>query len=140
MTTSSIPALEAAIEKTNVWIGELAKDFDGDYHSALQALRACLHALRDRMTVEEASDLAAQLPLVIRGIYYEGWNPSRVPTKERDLESFLERVGSETGSGSTVEPEQAVRSVFRVLSEHCTPGQVRHVRSCLPQEFQSLWP
>lgn len=140
MTTVTIPALEPAIQKTKVWIEELAEEMGGDYHNACQALRASLHALRDRLTVEETSDLAAQLPMVVRGMYYEGWNPSHTPSSERDLASFLERVEREMGRGATVDPEQAARSVFKLLSAHCTVGQIDHVRGSLPKELQSLWP
>lgn len=140
MTALTIPALEPAIHKTNVWLEELAEDMGGDYHNAYQALRASLHALRDRLTVEETSDLAAQLPMVVRGMYYEGWNPSHTPSTEKDLSAFLQRVEKEMGNGATVDPEQAARSVFRLLSAHCTAGQIKHVRGNLPKELQTLWP
>ncbi len=140
MTTLTIPALEGAVKKTNVWIEELAEDFDGDYHNGYQALRACLHALRDCLTVEEASDLAAQLPLIIRGLYYEGWNPAKVPCTDKSLSAFLGRIENEMGRAATVAPEQAARSVFKLLAVHCTIGQVNHVRSHLPKSLQSLWP
>jgi uncharacterized protein (DUF2267 family) len=32
-----------------------------------------LHALRDRLPPEIAVHLSAQLPMLVRGIYYEGW-------------------------------------------------------------------
>lgn len=31
-----------------------------------------LHALQDRLTVQEGADLAAQLPLLVKGIFYDG--------------------------------------------------------------------
>lgn len=140
MTTLTIPALEPAIHKMNVWLEELAEEMGSDHHHAYQALRASLHALRDRLTVEESSDLAAQLPLIVRGIYYEGWNPSNTPTSEKDQASFFQRIAHEMGGGITVDPEQAARSVFKLLSAHCTAGQINHVRGDLPKELQKLWP
>ncbi len=140
MSALTIPALEPAIHKTNVWLEELAEEMNGDYDHAYKGLRASLHALRDRLTIEESSDLAAQLPLIIRGTYYEGWNPSKTPTGEKDLESFLQRMATEMAGGSSPDPEQAARAVFKLLAAHCTEGQINHVRSNLPKELQALWP
>lgn len=108
-----IAELESAVAKTNDWLEELAADLGSDSHRSYQALRSVLHALRDRLTVGEATDLAAQLPLVVRGIYYEGWNPSQTPTRERDLESFLQRIADNTGGAPAIDPERAARSVFK---------------------------
>jgi uncharacterized protein (DUF2267 family) len=66
------------------------------------ALRAVLHALRDRLTIAEAAHLAARLPMLIRGIYYHGWDLLRVPPRMK-REVFLDRVQrdfpQETGRG-----------------------------------------
>lgn len=140
MNTVMTPVLESAIHKTNEWLDELAKDIDGDVHHAYQALRASLHVLRDRLPLEESTDLAAQLPLVVRGIYYEGWNPSHTPTSEKDLPSFLQRIADELGGGANIEPEAAAVSVFKLLAHHCTGGQIQHVRGSLPKDLQLLWP
>jgi len=61
-----------------------------DKRYAYRALRAVMHAIRDRLTVDETAQLAAQLPELIRGIYYEGWDPSRTPASYHDSKSFLD--------------------------------------------------
>jgi uncharacterized protein (DUF2267 family) len=69
--------IERSVEKAHVWLDEVAGQLGTDDHrQAYRVLRAYLHALRDRPTVDEAAQLAAQLPALIRGIYYEGWTPS----------------------------------------------------------------
>jgi len=140
MTSILVPALEPSVQKTNAWLEEIAQEFEGDYNQAYQGLRAVLQAIRDRLPVEEASDLAAQLPLIIRGLYYEGWNPSNTPTKERNLASFLEKVAEKSGNSSLIDPETSARAVFKLLAVHFTDGQMNHVRDALPADVQELWP
>lgn len=139
MSATMISTFEKTIQKTNQWLEELAEDLGTDPQHAYQALRGALHALRDRLTVEEASDLGSQLPMLVRGVYYESWNPAHTPTTERDLHSFLKRIEGELNIATPFAPEEAARSVFRLLSRHCTDGQIKHVRSSLPKEIASLW-
>jgi len=54
-------------------------------------VRAGLHALRDRLIPDEAVDLGAQLPMLVRGMHYEGWKPNATPSDD-DRQAFLERV------------------------------------------------
>lgn len=101
---------------------------------------AVLHVVRDRLTVEEAAHLSAQLPLLVRGIYFEGWHPAHKPNKERTAEAFLEQVDEHLKVSPPINPETATRSVFRVLGSHLTEGEARHVHDMLPRNVQNLWP
>lgn len=142
MTTTGLDVFDATIQQTNEWLGEIAEELHTDNRRhAYLALRGALHALRDNLVVDEAADLAAQLPMLVRGIYYEGWNPSKTPVKDRDRDLFLERVGGafERANTDGIYPEPAARAVFRVLSRHVTAGEVNDVRSSLPEEIRALW-
>ena len=84
MSTTGLKTFDSTVQLTNAWLNELAEDQGGRDHSrAYQALRAVLQALRDRLTVEEVAALGAQLPLLVRGFYYEGWHPSGIPQRAR---------------------------------------------------------
>src|SRR5689334_20095781 len=95
MNTTHVSALNHTIEQTNSWLQKLADLQFSDRQEAYAGLRSVLHALRDRLTPEQAVHLGAQLPTVVRGIYYEGWKPSQTPTPGHHLLEFLERVASE---------------------------------------------
>jgi uncharacterized protein (DUF2267 family) len=141
MISTHVSTLEATYHKTLEWLKELKQlgDFD-DEAQAYSALRAVLQALRDRMTVEEASDLAAQLPMLVRGFYYEGWNPSLTPVKIRTRDEFLLFVREKMSGGSAVDEELAVMAVFKLLSHKISQGEIRDVKQVMPSAFADLWP
>ena len=128
------------LQKTDAWLKDLKEELDWqDTHKAYLALRAVLHVLRDRLTIEEATDLAAQLPMLVRGFYFEGWDPSGKPLKERHQEEFLAHVKTYFSKDDRVIPEKVVRAVFRVLSKHITKGEIDDIKNSLPAEVSVLW-
>ncbi len=102
---SELEMIDRSVEKAHVWLNDMAEELGTDDRQfAYRALRASLHAIRDRLPVEEAAQLAAQMPLLIRGIYYENWRPAATPMTYRDIDSFLERVTEEGGSPARRRP------------------------------------
>ncbi|HSM19769.1 MAG TPA: DUF2267 domain-containing protein, partial [Hyphomicrobiales bacterium] len=82
MPAGHIDAVDTTIQTTNIWLNELDQAMGWDHRQrTYRLLRAVLHALRDRLPVNEATDLGAQLPLLIRGIYTRaGGRPRRRPS------------------------------------------------------------
>ena len=116
MSATGLEVFDATVQKTNTWLKDIAQDLNTDRHRAYQALRAVLHCLRDRLTVDEAVDLGDQLPMLIRGIYYELWHTAGKPLKIRSHEEFLARLSTQLAS-SPIEPENAARAVFQAWSD-----------------------
>jgi uncharacterized protein (DUF2267 family) len=139
MSTTGLAVFDATIHKTNAWLKEISEALGSDRHRAYQALRAVLHCLRDRLIIEEAAHLGDQLPMLVRGIYFEAWRPAETPEKVRSREEFLARVATHLAQ-TPIEPEEAVRAVFRVLEEHISRGEIRDVIDELPQDIRGLWP
>jgi uncharacterized protein (DUF2267 family) len=141
MSATGLEVFDATVHKTNAWLKRLM-DIQGwqDRHLAYIGLRATLHTLRDRLTVEEAAELGAQLPMLVRGFYYEAWDPTGKPVRERHREQFLARIARELPPGVAVEPETVARGVFRILSERVADGEIEDVRHVLPSEIRELWP
>lgn len=140
MTTSVITALETSLQKTNIWIREIGEQIQCDDQRAYHALRAVLHALRDRLSVVEASDLASQLPLVIRGVFYENWRPSKTPVRDRTKDQFLRHIFDAFPNDLDIDPEEVVRSVFEVMTRHVSDGEIQDVKDNLPKTLQEYWP
>jgi uncharacterized protein (DUF2267 family) len=138
-TVSSVTVIDRSVQTTNTWLGELARELGGeDKHYAYRVLRAFLHALRDRLTVDEAAELAAQLPELIRGIYYEGWVPARTPATYHDIDSFLGRVATEMGAAGETEASITVEAAARVLRRHVSAGEIKDVLAVLPPSVRVL--
>lgn len=138
---TTIPGLSRTFHETNAWLNEIADEmeFPGQ-QVAYHALRGALFALRDRLAVDEALDLAAQLPMLIRGAYFEGYQPAGKPLTYRDRDEFLQRVEEELQPVGGADPEDAARAVFAVLNRHVSGGEVEDVRSMLPEAIRGLWP
>jgi uncharacterized protein (DUF2267 family) len=134
------PSIAQTIQKTQEWLKELIDNGDlADTQESLAVLRAVLHHLRDRLTLEEAVVLGAQLPTLIRGIYYEGWQPRKRPTRIRSKQEFVYEV-ADKNFPNAVPSEQAIRDVFALLAHHCDPGEISDVIGQLPGELKELWP
>src|SRR4051812_13663885 len=139
MPTHTIGPIERSVQKSNEWVAELAGELGTeDRAEAWRALRAYLQVLRDRLTVDEAAQLAAQLPHLLRGVFYEGFDPGHQPEKIRDREAFLARFAERARLSDTEDAAEAVAATTRVLRMHVTDGEVSDVMSELPTEIREL--
>ncbi|MFK3985194.1 DUF2267 domain-containing protein [Micromonospora sp. NPDC050397] len=142
MANSPYSAFEASIEKTNL----ILKDIEQAYgwpkqrrNQSYAALRTVLQLLRDRLPVQESVQFAAQLPILVRGIYFEGWEPADVPVKlNRDDFLYEVRQGFpyEVDGGA----EGVVQTVLDALRRHIAPGEWDDVRSTMPKDLQPIIP
>jgi uncharacterized protein (DUF2267 family) len=137
-----VAPFDSTLQTTNIWLNEIQKQlvWGEDHHRAYHALRAVLHTLRDRLSVDHAAALAAQLPLLIRGIYYEGWHPHGKPVKDRHKDAFLAHIAADFREDPYADPERVTKVVLRVLSKHVSCGEIEGVKASLPMEIRSLWP
>jgi uncharacterized protein (DUF2267 family) len=138
--STGIRAFDSTLQTTNVWLNDILDRLGWeDKQRAYHALRAVLHALRDRLPVDQAAALGAQLPMLVRGFYYEGWHPAGTPGKERHKEAFLAPIAAAFRADRNVKPDEVARAVFQVIAKHVTPGEVKHVKIILPAEVRALW-
>jgi uncharacterized protein (DUF2267 family) len=139
MNSAQPRAINRSVQKAHVWINDMAGELGTeDEDRAYSVMRAYLHALRDRLTVEESAQLAAQFPELIRGIYYEGWDPTSTPVRYRKLPEFIERMADETPFNDTKDATKAMTAAASVLRRHVTEGEIDDIRSTLPKDLQRV--
>jgi uncharacterized protein (DUF2267 family) len=140
MSTTGLPVFDTTVQETNLWLKALMERLHtDDRHHAYLALRATLHALRDRLGPENAVHLSAQLPMLVRGLYFEGWHMAGTPTKERTRADFFDHLRRELPKGSAIDPNLAARAVFGVMWEKLDVGEIGKVIDRLPADLQELW-
>lgn len=146
MTPNSVEAFDTTIQKTNEWLRDIANELgDDNRRHAYLALRGTLHAVRDFLPLDESAQFSAQLPMLVRGIYFEGWDPSDTPTKDRSRERFLGRVETALeralwNEDYPIDADQAARAVLRVISDRIAGGEMDQVRRVMPERIRELWP
>jgi uncharacterized protein (DUF2267 family) len=141
MAGNTVEAIDTTVQKTHIWLKELTEQGHFvDQQQAYSALRAVLHALRDRMTADEAVHLGSELPMLIRGLYFEGWKPSSVPNKERGRQAFFDSISNALRTNAQIAPEHATRAVFELLDHKISGGEIKDVKQMIGPELRELWP
>jgi uncharacterized protein (DUF2267 family) len=139
MATGTVDAIERSAQKANEWVNDVARELGTEDEAyAWRVLRAYLQVLRDRLTLDEAAQLAAQLPHLLRGVFYEGFDPGHQPEKIRDRETFLARLADRANLGDPSEAARAAATATRVLRQHVSPGEIDDVLAQLPAEIREL--
>ena len=140
--TTGLDTFDKTVQESNLWLKDVMERLNTyDRHHAYSTMRAVLHALRDRIGPQNAAHLGAQLPMLLRGLFYEGWDPTGKPTKERHESAFLAHIARElpraAGPG---EIEQGALAVLDVLSKHIDRGAAVKLAAILRQDLRRFWP
>ncbi|MFF5056415.1 DUF2267 domain-containing protein [Micromonospora sp. NPDC000663] len=142
MADTMISAFESSLDKTNL----ILKDIETAYgwpkdrrNQSYAALRTVLHLLRDRLPVNESVEFAQQLPVLVRGIYFDGWNPSDVPIK-LNRDDFLYEVRQGFPYDVDGGPERVTQVVLDTLRRHITQGEWQDVKETMPKDLATFFP
>jgi uncharacterized protein (DUF2267 family) len=140
MATTGLEVFDRTLHTTNLWLDEINAEIGPDRHLAWHVLGAVLRSIRDEMQVEQSAHFAAQLPLLIRGTYFDGYRPSSQPTQARSQGDFIARIQHDMDGARPVNVQLAAAAVMRTLNRHMTEGQVRKARDALPKGVRAMWP
>lgn len=137
---TGVAAFDTTLQKTNEILKEIASrmGWEERKEQAYSVLRVVLQTLRDRLPLEEASHLGSQLPMLMRGMYYEGYNPSAVPVKWNKAE-FLQHIQANLNYQFEQGIQQTVSTVLSVIMDRLAPGEVDDIKGTLPAEYATLF-
>jgi len=132
--------LSIAVNATEEWVDDLTRRLGwSDRRRVYLVLLASLHALRDAVSRDEAVYIGAQLPPLLRGLYYEGWHPGSRPAT-RSRAAFLERIHDGVHRDPGIDAEQVARAVFALLAARLPAAELEDAKSATPAVLHNLWP
>jgi uncharacterized protein (DUF2267 family) len=139
MSANGLEVFDKTLDTTHIWLKEIMDDVGPDRHAAWHVLSVVLQRLRDRLPLPLAAHLGAQLPMLIRGVYYDHFDPAHLPGERMTREQFIEDVADGLSDTRPIDPLVAIQSVFGVLSNHISEGQIRKICDALPRSIRSIW-
>lgn len=139
MPTTGFAEFDTTIQKTNEILKEIESKLGWEEHrnQSYSALRAVLHTLRDLLLPNEAVQLGEQLPTLLRGVYYEGWEPSETPRKANRA-GFLEEIRRKFPFSMGENIEYLVGVILKALRKHISLGEAEDIKAELPKDIRSL--
>ncbi len=141
MSAQGLAVIDHTVQITHEWINELTERLDWTQHKdALRLLRVTLHRIRDHLEVDECAQLSAQLPLLIRGMYFEGWVPKHTPIKVRKAMEFFAAIEEDVADLVEYRGSQDICTIFKLLNARISRGEIEDIRACLPNDIRAYWP
>ena len=139
MSATGLKIIDDAAQSTNEWVNDVNEKVGWDHkHRAYRLLRSVLHAVRDNLSPDEAAQMAAQMPVLIRGVFYDGWNPSKTPAKIRSRDDFIARIQHDFATDPLGDAPEAIAAVMAVLDSRISKGEMDDVRNAFTKEIQAL--
>ena len=140
MSINSVEAFDTTVQKTMVWLKEISEELHWeDRHRSYLAMRGCLHQVRDLLSIEEVAHLGAQLPMLVRGIYYEGWDPTQNPRRDRTADEVAAAISFYFPQDMVWDYERIMGGCLAVVFRQVDSGMTRHVMGVMPKRISDLW-
>jgi uncharacterized protein (DUF2267 family) len=120
MSATGLDVFDKTLQTTNIWLDEIMQELGPDRQVAWHALGAVLRTLRDRVPLGLAAHLGSQLPILVRGAYYDQWAPRDKPLELRSADEFLDHVSQGL---SNIRPVDVKTAVHAVSACRCGSGE-----------------
>ena len=142
MINATISEFDKTVEETNALLKDIEAElsWEGQRLFSYRALRAVLHTLRNRLSVEESAEFTASLPMLVRGLYYSEWLPKKTPEKLDKME-FFEEIADKMGivpAGDDIDVVDITRSVLLALRIYISKGELEDIAAMMPADIKPL--
>ena len=142
-----MPKVEKFAEDAHRFLSKVARECGNpqDTSHAFRVTRAVLHTLRDRISVEESMHVIANLPMILKGIYVDGWRINHKNNRIDNLDQFLDQVRENSPGdaardfGGKKTARNTVKAVLHVLKRYIDEGELRHIQQQLPEGVSILF-
>ena len=137
---TNIKHIHKSLEHTYEWIKVLMQDYNfSNENKAFVVLRATLKALRDRLPLNEVVHLGSQLPVLLRGYYFEGWNPEHEANEINASHDFVYLVKSHLNGHEDINLDEAVPATLKLIFDMIDQGEAKEVKANLPEDLRSYY-
>jgi uncharacterized protein (DUF2267 family) len=141
MSHQGLEVIDHTVQLTHEWINDLRERLNwASSRDTLRLLRTTLTQIRDHLGHNEVAQLSAQLPLLIRGMFFEGWQPARTPVHARSAEQFVAAIAAQVGDVLEWKGPQDIGVVLQMLGAKISAGEIADIRAGLPTGIRHLWP
>jgi uncharacterized protein (DUF2267 family) len=140
MSATGLRSFDHSLMETREWIKDIKDElkYDND-EDAYESTRAILHVVRDRLTIEEAANFASQLPMLLKGVYYESYRPEKTPLKIKDPQAFFDRVSEELPQDKKNESSRITKAFMKVVRKHVTEGLLEKMENQFPENLKEIF-
>jgi uncharacterized protein (DUF2267 family) len=141
MSSQGLEVIDHTVQLTHEWINELARRLDWASHrDVLRLLRVTLCQIRDHLGHEEVAQFSAQMPLLIRGMFFEGWTPAHTPIRDSKGDHFVAAIRAQVGRVQSWRGVEDITAVFMTLNTRISAGEIADIKAGLPMSVRQLWP
>jgi uncharacterized protein (DUF2267 family) len=139
MTTPGIN-LDRSVDEMDAWLDGVMQTLQTDNRQrAYQALEGTLPALRERLSSETASTFGRQMPVLIRGLFFNDPDTPDADHDHSELERFFATVRAPFSANLRIDAHAIAAAVFDVLDEQFSAEETAKIRAELPADLQRLW-
>jgi uncharacterized protein (DUF2267 family) len=144
-TFTGTRTFDRSLHKTNAWLKDIMELMEWQNRErALTALKVTLQSLRDLLPVSEVVHLGAQLPILIRGLYYDGWKFNADPLRLKNISEFYDLIrwhlGRASAKFSADEIKEFTGAALETLTKHIDIGEARDIKVLLRKKLRELIP
>jgi uncharacterized protein (DUF2267 family) len=141
MSSQGLEVIDHTVQLTHEWINDLAARLDwSSQRDVLRLLRVTLRQIRDHLGHAEVAQFSAQMPLLVRGMFFEGWTPAHTPIRDRRADHFVAAISAQLGDVQGWRGADDIAAVFMTLNTRISPGEIADIKAGLPMPIRHMWP